>query len=93
MTENLSALLSKKTLTSTQRVRLLREANRLLHQSLNCFNALQNACETAAEELNNETLSSKEQDRVDRLEATIEKLDRLTEALDLLDIPSVGEVW
>ena len=96
MTEKtLRTLLRKSVLTSKQRQQVLREANRLLNRSINCFYALQDACDTAAEEIakENEELDNPKADaHADRLEEVRDEFEQLVETLDNLDIPDLSEV-
>jgi hypothetical protein len=94
MTEKtLRTLLRKSALTSKQRTQVLREANRLLNRSINCFYALQDACDTAAEEImKDEDVSEKNETHADRLEDVRDEFEQLVETLDNLDIPDLSEV-
>lgn len=101
--KTLTRLLHKRSLTANERVQVMRAAHRLLNQSINCFSAVQDACDTAAETIMNlhddrrsvrrrSDLSSKEEEHMDRLEETRDELETLVETLDNLDIPDTSEV-
>lgn len=94
MTEKtLRILLRRKTLTSTQRVQVLREAHRLLNRSINCFYALQDACDTAAEEINKKVETTTQEDkRQTHFEDTRDDFEDLIEYLDNARIPEMTSI-
>jgi hypothetical protein len=86
-------LLRKKTLTSLQRVQVLREAHRRLDLAISCFAAVQDACDAAAEQImKHPTASRKEEAHADRLEETRDALEAVVEYLDNADTPDSSEV-